>query len=208
MLFLLLSLTLLVLPPPRRFTLYVPASEAANSGYLLPASCHFQQQCGRFALPISGPVTMVPLRRYEKSPLPLHSLLIVYLSILIHLHFFVSFTTTLLHVTISYKKHRAFRLIYHMNAQANNEKSGIPDSLPQRPKKFNSFGKETSLTLNTYNVLQSNQSTIHQYDVSWGHGTDQTKRALVKKIWDSKAVKDALGEPKNMWIYDGNKLAW
>jgi eukaryotic translation initiation factor 2C len=44
--------------------------------------------------------------------------------------------------------------------------------------------------------------------VSWGKETDHTKRVLVKKIWNSKAVKAALGEPKNLWIYDGNKLAW
>jgi eukaryotic translation initiation factor 2C len=44
--------------------------------------------------------------------------------------------------------------------------------------------------------------------VSWGSNTDATKRVLVKKIWHSKAVKTALGEPENLWIYDGNKLAW
>lgn len=34
------------------------------------------------------------------------------------------------------------------------------------------------------------------------------KRGLIKKIWNSNAVQKALGEPKNCWIYDNNKLAW
>ena len=28
------------------------------------------------------------------------------------------------------------------------------------------------------------------------------------KIWNSQAVKNALGGEQNLWIYDGNKLAW
>ena len=31
---------------------------------------------------------------------------------------------------------------------------------------------------------------------------------LLKKIWNSRTVKAELGEPKNLWIWDGNKLAW
>ena len=81
------------------------------------------------------------------------------------------------------------------------------------------------MTLNTFNVIQSPNRVVHQYDVStvalwkafgilrhvqvaWGSNTDATKRVLVKKIWNSKAVKTALDEPKSLWIYDGNKLAW
>lgn len=41
-----------------------------------------------------------------------------------------------------------------------------------------------------------------------GDGKDYTKRALLKKIWNSKKVKAELGEPKHLWIWDGNKLAW
>ncbi|KAF2789751.1 Piwi-domain-containing protein [Melanomma pulvis-pyrius CBS 109.77] len=84
----------------------------------------------------------------------------------------------------------------------------IPDSLPQRPAKFNNLGRECALTLNTFNVLQSPSTIVHQYDVSWGSDTDVTKRILIKKIWNSDAVKTALGEPTNLWVYDGNKLAW
>lgn len=41
-----------------------------------------------------------------------------------------------------------------------------------------------------------------------GDANDYTKRALLKKIWNSKGVKAELGEPTNLWIWDGNKLAW
>lgn len=85
----------------------------------------------------------------------------------------------------------------------------IPQSLPQRPKNFNSFGKECGITLNTFNVLKTPNTVVHQYDLHFtGDGTDYTKRALLKKIWHSKGVKAALGEPSNLWIWDGNKLAW
>ncbi|KAF2470296.1 eukaryotic translation initiation factor 2C 2 [Lindgomyces ingoldianus] len=84
----------------------------------------------------------------------------------------------------------------------------IPDSLPYRPSKFNTLGTELAVTLNTYNVIQAPSTTVHQYDIAWGQNTDATKRVLIKKIWNSKAVKAALGEPLHLWIYDGNKLAW
>lgn len=41
-----------------------------------------------------------------------------------------------------------------------------------------------------------------------GDAADYTKRVLLKKIWNSKAVKSALGEPANLWVWDGNKLCW
>ncbi|KAF2641273.1 Piwi-domain-containing protein [Massarina eburnea CBS 473.64] len=84
----------------------------------------------------------------------------------------------------------------------------VPETLPQRPIKFNTLGKEAPIVLNTFNVIQAPQHVVHQYDVHWGKGTDETKRALIKKIWNSKAAKEQLGEPENLWIYDGNKLAW
>lgn len=41
-----------------------------------------------------------------------------------------------------------------------------------------------------------------------GDAADYTKRGLLKKIWNSKAVKLAIGEPANLWIWDGNTLCW
>ncbi|KAF2278534.1 Piwi-domain-containing protein [Westerdykella ornata] len=84
----------------------------------------------------------------------------------------------------------------------------IPDSLPQRPKELNKYGRETAVALNTYNVIGAPTRIVHQYDISWSKSVDPTKRGLIKKLWNSKAVKSQLGEPQNLWIYDGNKLAW
>lgn len=87
----------------------------------------------------------------------------------------------------------------------------IPNSLPQRPKIFNSQGSACQVTLNTFNVLKSPNTIVHQYDVLFSGDaspSDYTKRVLLKKIWHSKAVKSALGEPANLWIWDTNKLAW
>ncbi|OCK86160.1 Piwi-domain-containing protein [Lepidopterella palustris CBS 459.81] len=81
----------------------------------------------------------------------------------------------------------------------------LPPTLPSRPQKFNSQGKEISVTLNTFNVLQLPTRPVFQYDVTIGKGDE--KRGLIKKIWESKTVKAQLGV-NNMWLYDGNKLAW
>ncbi|KAF1950228.1 eukaryotic translation initiation factor 2C 2 [Byssothecium circinans] len=88
---------------------------------------------------------------------------------------------------------------------ARGEKA--PAGLPQRPAKFNQNGKEAPIVLNTFNVIKAPDHVVHQYDVAWGKGTDSTKRVLVKKLWNSRAVQNALGKD-NFWVYDGNKLAW
>jgi len=85
----------------------------------------------------------------------------------------------------------------------------IPQALPARPKQFNTHGRECGITLNTFNVVKTPNTIVHQFDVNFtGDSLDYTKRVLLKKIWNSKAVKAALGEPANRWIYDTNKLAW
>jgi eukaryotic translation initiation factor 2C len=85
----------------------------------------------------------------------------------------------------------------------------VPSSLPQRPKNFNTFGKEALITLNTFNVVKAPNTVVYQYDLHFtGDATDYTKRVVLKKIFHSKAVKAALGEPANLWVWDGNKLAW
>ncbi|KAF1362486.1 Piwi-domain-containing protein [Lizonia empirigonia] len=85
----------------------------------------------------------------------------------------------------------------------------IPSALPQRPKNLNTYGKEATVTLNTFNVLKSPDTIVHQYDVAYsGDAKDYTKRKLLQKIWNSKIVKSELGEPANLWIWDGHKLAW
>jgi hypothetical protein len=97
----------------------------------------------------------------------------------------------------------------HANMDFNTRQLSIPAALPQRPKNFNTYGKETTITLNTFNVLKAPNTVVHQYDVAYsGDAKDYTKRVLLKKIWYSKAIKDGLGEPANLWVWDGNKLAW
>lgn len=99
----------------------------------------------------------------------------------------------------------------HANTDFNSRNSqlAIPAALPQRPKNFNTFGKETTVTLNTFNVIKAPNTTVHQYDVAYsGDSKDYTKRKLLQKIWDSRAVKSELGEPANLWVWDGHKLAW
>ncbi len=93
--------------------------------------------------------------------------------------------------------------------ESNIGQDAIPQALPQRPKNFNTYGKETTIMLNTFNVIKPPQTVVHQYDVSYsGDGKDYTKRNLLQKIWRSEAVKHELGEPQNLWIFDGHKLAW
>ncbi|KAI4955490.1 hypothetical protein J4E91_001351 [Alternaria rosae] len=85
----------------------------------------------------------------------------------------------------------------------------IPGSLPQRPKNFNQFGKAANIVLNTFNVIKSPNTVVHQYDLNYsGDALDYTKRVLLKKIWNSPTVKSELGEPANLWVWDTNKLAW
>lgn len=84
----------------------------------------------------------------------------------------------------------------------------IPAALPQRPKNLNSYGKETTVTLNTFNVLKAPSRTVFQYDVAYsGDSKDYTKRKLLEKIWRSKIVQAELGK-QEYWVWDGHKLAW
>ena len=97
----------------------------------------------------------------------------------------------------------------NMDFNSRDPQLTIPSALPQRPKNFNSYGKETTIMLNTFNVVKAPNTIVHQYDVAFsGDSKDYSKRKLLQKIWNSKVVKDELGEPKNLWVYDGNKLAW
>ncbi len=99
----------------------------------------------------------------------------------------------------------------HANVIFDSHRSqiSIPGTLPQRPKNFNTYGKETTLTLNTFNVIKPPNIVVHQYDIAYsGDAKDYTRRALLQKIWNSKAVKSELGEPANLWVWDTHKLAW
>ncbi|KAF2815524.1 Piwi-domain-containing protein [Mytilinidion resinicola] len=91
----------------------------------------------------------------------------------------------------------------------------LQSTCPPRPKKASTLGREIAVTLNTYNLFGMPTKTAYQYDITivsqnpakGTTATDPPKRGLVKKIWESKAVKQELGDG-HMWLHDGNKLAW
>ncbi|KAK3720601.1 Protein argonaute [Vermiconidia calcicola] len=57
--------------------------------------------------------------------------------------------------------------------------------------------------LNTFDADINSTAKVYQFDVLVGNGVE--KRGLIKKVWRSKAVEQALGRG---FIFDDNKLAW
>ncbi|KAF2481788.1 Piwi domain-containing protein [Neohortaea acidophila] len=74
--------------------------------------------------------------------------------------------------------------------------------LPPRPA-LSKMGQPCKIALNTFEVLSLPTMPVFQFDVHFGSGNE--KRGLIRKLWESKAVKAALGPG---FIFDGNKLAW
>lgn len=73
---------------------------------------------------------------------------------------------------------------------------------------YGTRGRPTEVYANSYEVTNFPTKTVIQYDVQIGDVT--TRRALIKKVWQSSQVKNALGGEAN-WrsvLFDGNKLAW
>lgn len=75
--------------------------------------------------------------------------------------------------------------------------------LPPRPSGPSKLGTATSIGLNTFHVEAMPSKSVWQFEVNIGSGAE--KRGLLKKVWSSKAVRQALGKG---WIFDGNRLAW
>ncbi len=78
----------------------------------------------------------------------------------------------------------------------------VPSHLASRqpPSKL---GNAIKVGLNTFHVESLPGKPVYQFDVLIGSGTE--KRGLIKKLWASKSLKEALGQG---FIFDGNKLAW
>jgi len=74
--------------------------------------------------------------------------------------------------------------------------------VPARPNP-SQVGTPIKIGLNTFAVLSHPTNKVYQYDVVINSGLE--KKGLIKKIWASKAVQNALPGP---FIFDGNKLAW
>ncbi|PGH18890.1 hypothetical protein AJ80_04308 [Polytolypa hystricis UAMH7299] len=68
---------------------------------------------------------------------------------------------------------------------------------------LNTTGKEVSMAVNMYPITKFPTQTVYQYDVNIGNGGE--KRAVIQKVWESKARKASVGVE---FIFDGNKLAW
>lgn len=75
--------------------------------------------------------------------------------------------------------------------------------MPSRPLGPSSLGAQTKIGLNTFNVESMPTKSVYQFEVMIGSGAE--KRGLIKKVWQSKTVQQALGKG---WIFDGNRLAW
>ncbi|KAL9105736.1 MAG: hypothetical protein Q9227_009124 [Pyrenula ochraceoflavens] len=84
-----------------------------------------------------------------------------------------------------------------------NQEYGVATEFARRPG-FNTTGKEIVVAANSFAVDKwPTNKIIYQYDINIGNGKES--RALISKVWDSKAVKTAIGTG---FLFDGNKLAW
>ena len=77
-----------------------------------------------------------------------------------------------------------------------------PTILPSRPAP-SKLGQAAKIGLNTFNVIEYPTKKVYQYDVLINKGDD--KRGLIKSVWESQTVKQAIGDD---FIWDGNVLAW
>lgn len=77
-----------------------------------------------------------------------------------------------------------------------------PTTMPKRPG-LTKLGQSAKIALNTFNVIEYPKAPVYQYEVLIGNGAE--KRGLIKSVWESKGLKQALGTG---FIFDGNRLAW
>lgn len=88
----------------------------------------------------------------------------------------------------------------------------VPDSpiiksyaIPIR-KDFATLGQSVEVAINAYPITRFPTHKIHQYDCSLG--SDGSKRALIKKLWNHPQLQAKFGKAKSTLIFDGSKLAW
>ncbi|KAI1101620.1 Piwi-domain-containing protein [Jackrogersella minutella] len=68
-------------------------------------------------------------------------------------------------------------------------------------------GKPIKVQLNIFPVTNWTDSDIIQYDITVSPNLKES-HALVKKVWNTKTVTEALRKQGGRWLYDGSKLAW
>ncbi|KAH6653826.1 Piwi domain-containing protein [Truncatella angustata] len=72
---------------------------------------------------------------------------------------------------------------------------------------YNTTGKPIQVQLNLFNVTNLPVGDIQQYDINVTPNPSDS-RALVMKVWHSKAMQNWASSTGGMWLYDGHKLAW
>ncbi|KAL7619906.1 Protein argonaute [Parahypoxylon ruwenzoriense] len=72
---------------------------------------------------------------------------------------------------------------------------------------YNTEGKPVQVQLNLFPVASWADLEIYQYDISV-FPNHKASIALVKKVWNTQTVIEALRTKGGKWLYDGNKLAW
>ncbi|TKA22357.1 hypothetical protein B0A50_08176 [Salinomyces thailandicus] len=81
-------------------------------------------------------------------------------------------------------------------------RSDVPRTLPSRPAP-SKLGTAAKTSLNSFQVEALPTEPIYQFEVLIGSGVE--KRGLVRRMWESNAVRTAVG--RNV-VYDGDRLAW
>ncbi|KAF2716205.1 Piwi-domain-containing protein [Polychaeton citri CBS 116435] len=86
------------------------------------------------------------------------------------------------------------------SAIRGNDLSG---RFPPRPANPSSIGKPQKMGLNTFHVQSFPTKKVCQFRILIGSGAE--KPIVVRKVWESRALKEAIGRG---WIFDGKDLAW
>lgn len=88
--------------------------------------------------------------------------------------------------------------------QAWNTQRGLQTSAAM-PKRLavSKLGSERKIGLNSFPVTNFPSAPVYQYEIMVGNGAE--KKGLIKAVWESKAVRKAVGDQV---IFDGNRLAW
>jgi eukaryotic translation initiation factor 2C len=118
----------------------------------------------------------------------------------------------------------AYRVVTKREDGADLIKYDVPHHLPLRPGFNTAGGKDITIRVNQFKVLQWPQRDVFQYDVSQPHwilddfmltksqvqiGNDAEKRGKIMAVWNSSAVQSKLRSLiQGPWLWDGNKIAW
>ncbi|KAI0836920.1 Piwi-domain-containing protein [Hypoxylon sp. FL0890] len=86
-------------------------------------------------------------------------------------------------------------------------KTGIEETRFTARPSYSTEGKSIKMQLNIFPVVTWPDTEVYQYDISVNPNLKDS-HALVKKVWNTKTVTEALAKQGGMWLYDGHKLAW